>query len=205
MAAINFSTLDWAVASAALAGETESGDKHCVIARTNETLIGVVDGIGHGDEAACAAEIALSVLSGSSNGHLISLMQLCHERLRGTRGVVMSLASIDRVQNLLTWLGVGNVQGVLLRGLPSGSVSRENLLLRGGVVGAQLPSLQASVLPVGPDSTIVLATDGIHHQFADNLYAAESAQKLADRIMTKYRRGNDDALVLVVRVSGSAA
>ena len=39
----------------------------------------------------------------------------CHDRLRATRGVVMSLASLDQERGILTWLGVGNVAGVVFR------------------------------------------------------------------------------------------
>jgi len=46
---------------------------------------------------------------------LVSLVQKCHEALRPTRGVVLSLALIDFQLGTLTWLGIGNVQGVLIR------------------------------------------------------------------------------------------
>jgi len=80
--------------------------------------------------------------------------------------VVLSLASIDPEHGLMTWAGVGNVQGALMRaGARKGSV-QEVLLLRGGVVGSQLPALQAAVLPVAKGDTLVFVTDGIRGEFA---------------------------------------
>jgi phosphoserine phosphatase RsbX len=94
---------------------------------------------------------------------------------------------------------VGNVQGVLLRhGAIKGS-GHEELLLRGGVVGAQLPPLQAAVLPVTHGDTVVFATDGIRNEFSEDVSALEPPQKCADRILGAYCRGSDDALIVVTR------
>jgi len=81
--------------------------------------------------------------------------------------VVLSVAFIAPEQKMLTWIGVGNVQGVLLRADPKNGNMQESLLLRAGVVGSKLPSLQASVLPVSQGDTIVFATDGIQGDFFD--------------------------------------
>jgi phosphoserine phosphatase RsbX len=191
--------IECGVACYALPGQTESGDRHLVRQRSNGVLIAVVDGLGHGDEAAAAAKLAVSILQGSRQDSVIALMQQCHEKLRGTRGVVMSMALIDPVQGLMTWIGVGNVQGVLLRhGAIKGS-GHEELLLRGGVVGAQLPPLQAAVLPVTHGDTVVFATDGIRNEFSEDVSALEPPQKCADRILGAYCRGSDDALIVVTR------
>src|SRR5437867_365164 len=47
----------WAVATLALEGERESGDLHLVQPVTDGVLIAVVDGLGHGEEAAAAARL----------------------------------------------------------------------------------------------------------------------------------------------------
>ena len=85
-----------------------------------------------------------------------------------------------------------------------GSV-QEVLLLRGGVVGSQLPVLQAAVLPIAKGDTLVFVTDGIRGEFVEGLSALESPQRAADRILKQHGRGNDDALVLVVRIIGVRA
>jgi hypothetical protein len=101
----------------------------------------------------------------------------------------------------MTWLGVGNVQGALMRtGSGKGTV-QEVLLLRAGVVGAQLPALQAAVLPVSQGDTLFFATDGVRSNFFEKLSALEAPQHAADRILDRYRSGTDDALVLVARLT----
>jgi len=199
---INAPLVEYGVAKFVLPGQGESGDLHLVCCNQNGILIAAIDGIGHGEEAASAAKTAVSVLKTGADEPVISLLQRCHEGLRSMRGVVLSLASIDPVHGMMTWAGVGNVQGALMRaGARKGAV-QEVLMLRGGVVGSQLPALQAAVLPVAKGDTLVFVTDGIRGEFAESLSALESPQRAADRILEGYCRGNDDALVLVVRLTG---
>lgn len=194
--------VEYGLAKFVLPGQGESGDRHLVCCAGNGVLIAAVDGIGHGAEAANAAEAAISTLKANAEEPVISLVERCHEDLRLTRGVALSLASIDPAHGMMTWLGVGNVQGVLMRaGAKKGSV-QELLLLRGGVVGLQLPALQAAVLPIAKGDTLIFVTDGIRGEFVEGLSAMESPQRAADKILRQYGRGNDDALVLVARLTG---
>ena len=164
----------------------------------------MIDGIGHGEEAANAANTALSILGRGADRPVISLVEECHEALRSSRGVVLSLAYVDLPNGMMTWLGVGNVQGILMRGAVRQGQAREMLLLRAGVVGARLPALQAAVVPVTPGDTLFFATDGIRSEFAESLSAQENPQRAAKRILEKYRTGTDDALVLAVRLTGKS-
>jgi hypothetical protein len=165
-------------------------------------LLAALDGLGHGDEAADAAERAMALLQRHALESVIALARRCHQGLQGTRGVVMTLAQISLRDETLTWLGVGNVEGVLLRGGSQAHGLREAVLMRGGVVGYQLPSLSATVHTLARGDCIILATDGIRPEFADALPADDVPQRLAHRLLTKFRREEDDALVLVARYRG---
>jgi phosphoserine phosphatase RsbX len=193
------STIEWGVASRALQGEPSSGDLKVVKSFPNGVLVAALDGIGHGDEAASAAMVARAILEAHAEESVIALIRRCHEGLRATRGVAMSVASFNLSEALMTWLGVGNVQGVLLRRGLAGGPAEESLLLRAGVVGAQLPSLQAAVLPVSIGDTLILATDGISSDFIRKLARNHPPQKAAESILAQHGKATDDALVLVAR------
>jgi len=111
----------------------------------------------------------------------------------------MSMASFNSTDSTITWLGVGNVAGVLLHRDAHVVPGQEGLLLRGGVVGDQLPRLYASIIQIAPGDTLIFATDGIRSGYADNLNVNDIPQRMADRIMAQYARRTDDALVLVGR------
>ena len=192
---------EYGVAKFVLPGERESGDQHLVCCNRSGILIAAIDGIGHGAEAASAARAAIAVLRNGVGEPIIPLVAACHEKLRSTRGVVLSLASVDVKHGLMTWLGVGNVHGVLVRADKKAGPS-ETLLLRGGVVGDHLPQLQAAVLPLAQGDLLVFATDGVRIDFVRTLSPMENPQRAAERILNGFGNGSDDALVLALRITG---
>jgi phosphoserine phosphatase RsbX len=202
MEGISESVIEVGVAGLTLPGESTSGDRHVFEPFSGGVLLAAVDGIGHGNEAAMAAEKACAILRAHASEPVIVLAERCHGGLRSTRGVVMGLAAFDTVHNLLTWLGIGNVQGVLRRfGLPIDG-TEESLLLRAGMVGSQLPPLRASVLPVARGDTLILATDGVQSGFSCRIASAMAPQRAAQAILDSSSKGTDDALVLVARYQG---
>jgi len=193
------STIEWGVASRALPGQPRSGDLNVVKSFPNGVLVAALDGIGHGEEAASAAMIAREILEAHVEESVVALVTCCHKGLYATRGVAMSVASFNLSEARITWLGVGNVQGVLLRRGLSRSVTEESLLLRAGVVGVQLPSLRVSVLPVSTGDTLIFTTDGINTDFDRRLARNHPPRKAAESILARHGKTTDDALVLVAR------
>ncbi len=207
MEALSASLIEWSAAGLGLKGQTASGDRCLVKPFPDGVLVAVVDGLGHGEAAAAAAALAVLTLESAPEESVISLVKRCHERLRGSRGAVMSLASFNARDRTMTWLGVGNVEGVLLRP-PDGSESeeapdRESLLLRGGVLGTRLPALSAAVVPVRWGDILIMASDGIRSYFARAVVLTDPPQRIADRILAGHGRATDDALVLVSRYLGN--
>lgn len=190
------------MACATLAGQSESGDRYVYETFPDGILLALVDGIGHGPEAAAAAKAACAILKAHAEEPVIVLAERCHAGLRSTRGVVMSLATFDLRRNLLTWLGIGNVQGVLRRFGSPIDRTEELLLLRAGVVGSQLPPLRASILPVVPGDTLLLATDGVRSGFGPPITSWEDPRRTAQAILDCCNKRTDDALVLVARYQG---
>jgi negative regulator of sigma-B (phosphoserine phosphatase) len=197
------------IATRTFPGESVSGDRCVVKPFPDGALMAAVDGLGHGQAAGAAAEIAIATLEGHAGEAPEALVRHCHEALKGTRGVAMSLASIGAREGKLAWLGVGNVDGLLLRtgGSPP---TREALLTRGGVVGYQLPPLRTAYLSVAAGDLLIFATDGIRSGFAagapltDPLLRRQDVQEIADRILARFGKTTDDALVLVARYLGAA-
>jgi phosphoserine phosphatase RsbX len=195
--------IQWGVATQPIPGQTVCGDLHLVKPLAYGALVAVVDGLGHGDEAIAVARIAINVLQEEADQSVITLVKRCHQALIKTRGVVLTLASFNTLDATVSWLSVGNVAGLLLRADTRAMPPCETALLRGGVVGYQLPPLHASVIAVAPDDLLVLATDGIRNGFDLSDLLGGTPQKIADRVMSRHFKGNDDGLVLVARFLGT--
>jgi serine phosphatase RsbU (regulator of sigma subunit) len=196
------SVIQWGVDTRAFAGEVESGDGHVVAFFDHGVLIAAIDGLGHGHEAAAAAKAAATVLHGYAAEPLEVLFKRCHEALRSTRGAVLSAASFDILNGTMSWLGVGNVTATLFRADKTRRPPYESILLRGGVVGYQLPPLRVAVLPIVPGDMLVLATDGIRDTFSLDLPFDRHPGDVAQDILRRFGTETDDALVLVTRYLG---
>ncbi len=197
---MNTPCLEWSTASAAMPGESESGDVYWVGAVPDGMLVAALDGLGHGSEAATAGRVAIKTLEQHAAEPVISLLERCHESLKPTRGATMSLASFNARSGTMTWIGVGNVQGFLLRN--DANLPHEQLLLRSGIVGSHLPLLHAAVIPVYPGDTLVFTTDGIEHDFVRAITSSGPLQAIADRVLARANKGTDDALVVIARYRG---
>jgi serine phosphatase RsbU (regulator of sigma subunit) len=191
--------IDWGQAALVMPGQTQSGDRG-VIAVTNGTaLIAVIDGIGHGEEAAAAANAAATVLETSPQESLRTLFDRCHVQLRATRGAAMTVARFESHERTLDWLGTGNVKAVLLRRSAHGFTCTD-LLTYSGVVGAQVTKYAASQTEVASGDVLILATDGVDRKFINSIRYDEAPQAQAERLLAAYRSPTDDALVLVARL-----
>src|SRR5881397_504904 len=178
--------IEWGVAALALPGEAQSGDLHLV------------------KPVGTAVQAAVAALERHATESPVPLIQRCHRALQGTRGAVMSVAVFTRPDRSMTWVGVGNVEGLLLYGdgAARSGAARASLVTRGGIVGSELPRLHPVVLAIAPGDTLFFATDGIREGFAEGLSPEAAPQQLADQILARHGKGTDDALVLVARYLG---
>jgi phosphoserine phosphatase RsbX len=201
---MNAAVIEWGVACQAYPGEPLSGDRHVVVQNGNVAKVAVIDGIGHGSEAAQAAEAAVDVIESYSEESVERLFSRCHERLSMTRGAAITLVCFDRAENSLTWLGAGNVMAVLVRDQGASAPHRTDLMIRSGVVGSQLPALTPLRTELQYGDLLVMTTDGIGASFIDSVRSRENLQRQADRILDDYQVANDDALVLLARYGNLA-
>ena len=190
-------SLDRGVAGAPHAGEQRSGDLAVFVPTAAGALVGLIDGLGHGPEAADAAERCADVVRQHAEAEAQALLQACHEALVQTRGVVMTVAWFDLERARLSWAGVGNVDARLVR---QGPELREDVaLVFGGVLGYRMPNVRPASMPLTRGDLLVMITDGIESAISPGLAGGGAAQTMADRIFAMHGKGGDDALVVAVR------
>jgi len=190
--------LVWGVAARAIPGEEQCGDgAHAAVTGTG-WLLAAADGLGHGQEAAIASTAFMNVVQQHPEKQPAELIRLCHDALRNTRGCAGTIVTIERKRRLLSWAGVGNVEGVLLHAGPA-SRRADYITLRGGIIGYRLPELQTSSIFLLDGDILILATDGIASDFVHAVALQYSPGELARYILDRYGKATDDALVLTAR------
>jgi negative regulator of sigma-B (phosphoserine phosphatase) len=194
--------LEVQTAAFALDDAEVSGDRYCAIPTSSGVLLAVIDGLGHGAEAAEAATRACEALHGADPGSLVIAVERCHAALHGTRGAVLALAWFPRSRAEMQWLAVGNVEGLLLH-TAARSHRRQAIVQRPGIVGYNLPALVPTTIPVATGDTLVLATDGVERGFAQAFSngGATPADGAAS-LLRRFASGNDDALLVLARYTG---
>lgn len=135
----SYPVAEWGMAERILPGEAVSGDRYVMRPIPDGVLIAVVDGLGHGAEAGTAAEIAAATLEMHSSEPVIPLLERCHSALKHTRGAAISVASVSATRNSMTWAGVGNVEGVILRGVDETVPAQVRIPLFPGVAAIDYP------------------------------------------------------------------
>lgn len=195
--------VEWGVATRCRRGEAANGDLAVVTVLPDGVLVAAIDGLGHGREAARAASTVGEVLRDNPGHDLVALVERCHTALKATRGAVISLAFLSSSESTMTWLGVGDVRGRLMSGVPSVTPTKGSLAVASGLPGHELPKVSTTTLDLRHGDILLLATDGIASCFAESLDVSGSPQAITDRILQDHSKITDDALVVAVRYLGS--
>lgn len=201
-----FGPIEWARAGRPLPTEYTSGDRGIAVGIGDEAaLFGVIDGLGHGPDAATAALHAVEAVERHRSERLEVLIQLCHRVLEGTRGATMTLARVDFAANTLTWTGVGNVTADLVAKSPTGAQVRASARLIAGIVGYRIPEIRpAQVVSMRPGDLLVMSTDGIAANYLDHIDFSAQAVAIAEELLAKDAKETDDAMVLTARHRGAS-
>lgn len=190
------SAFPWASASRALLGQADCGDAAWTWSKGQRLQVAVIDGLGHGREAAAASKLACQLLDGAAGANPGEQLRALHAGLSRTRGAALALGDADLDAGLWTWCGVGNISGLLIP--PQGPAER--LLCVNGIVGSNhLPPPRLRTLPLPAGSLLLLHSDGLHEIRAQQLPVGPSLQAWAEQLLVLGARGDDDALVWVGR------
>ena len=187
--------IDVAVAARPHPNETVNGDATAVHWVAGVCRVAVIDGLGHGREAAHAAARAVDALDAHPNLVPAEAIRLCHTALVGTRGAAMSVARLDPVRRELIYAGVGNIEAHLWH-----PARRERQISYRGIVGSVLPTIRSFTLPLDADWTFILHSDGVSARIDPDVLTPRppwEPQVLADAILARYARASDDAIVVV--------
>jgi anti-sigma regulatory factor (Ser/Thr protein kinase)/serine/threonine protein phosphatase PrpC len=176
---------------------TENGDAF-VLKRWGESgLVAVIDGLGHGQFARRAAQVARQYVEAHYDQPLEAIFRGVERACRATRGVVMALARFDWGRPLLTFASLGNVEVRVFD-----NSNPMNFILRRGIIGANAPLPVVTEHPWDPRSVLVLHSDGVRahwrwEDFPD--LAAASATVAALHLLRALAKDDDDATVVVVK------
>jgi hypothetical protein len=157
----------------------------------------VVDGLGHGPDAAAAAAAAVSSFIASCGYRLTERLQRVHDGLRSTRGAAAAVAEIDEVRMELGYAGIGNISGRILT-----TETVQRLVSMNGTAGGPARSLREFRHSFPAGSLLVMHSDGIKSRWDFDQYPGATRKDtaiIAALLFRDHSRGRDDATVVAVR------
>jgi hypothetical protein len=129
----------------------------------------------------------------------MDFISIAHSRLRPTRGAALAIADIRLSEGRVAFSGAGNISGAIV----SDSQIRRMVSMN-GTAGQEIRSPQEFFYPWQPDSLLILHSDGINTHWSLDRYPGLSHRHptlIASVLFRDFRRGRDDATVVVVRQS----
>jgi len=161
----------------------------------------LVDGLGHGPEAALAADAALLHAEESAFLSPRRMIETIDDGIRGSRGAAIGVAQIDAARRTLSWFGVGNVRAALF------GEKTQRFEGTPGIVGTGCRTPLVEVLPFADGDLLVLWTDGSR----SNLTLDQASKRLkgdpealARRLVDRFSTGRDDAGVVCCLLEGAS-
>ena len=176
--------------------ENECGDTGVVIPYDGGCFISLVDVLGHGKEAHEVAILAETFFSENHAGDIVDIMNGFHNHLKGTRGAVAFLSSLDLSTGILTYCGIGNITAKVY------GIENTSLVSRDGVIGYGPVNPKKMTMKLYPGDMLILHSDGLKTHFNREDYPGffyGNARYIASNLINHLRKGDDDASCIVLR------
>ena len=182
-------------------GEVVSGDAWDIRIEDGKASLIVADGLGHGPDAAAAAQVALTAFRasdlGNAHGSPSAILEHAHPLMRHTRGAAVSICTLDRQANTVVAAGAGNISGRIISGL-----SDRSLLSQHGTLGLRIRTLQDATYAWPEHALLVMHSDGLQSRWKldglGGLLRCDPAV-IAGWLVRDHTRGSDDVTVVVVK------
>ncbi|HEY8607742.1 MAG TPA: ATP-binding SpoIIE family protein phosphatase [Noviherbaspirillum sp.] len=178
-------------------GEDACGDAWRIQAAADGATLLAADGLGHGPEAARAAQAALATFAARPALAPAALIEAAHVALRPTRGAALAVARLDLPGRQLQFAGIGNISAcVTIDG------HCKQLMSHNGIVGHNMRKVQEFVLPLPEDTLFIMHSDGLSKQWDLANWPGLSLchpALIAGVLYRDHCRERDDVTVLVAR------
>ena len=179
--------------------DPHNGDAFVIREWQGNLLAGVIDGLGHGEDAQRAALAAQRYVQTHYDLPLDRIFSGAGRACRGTRGVVMALARFNS-GGKMSFATLGNIEARAWNGPEIVRFEAQR-----GILGLHEPVVSVYEHPWSSKWMLVLHSDGVssHWQWYDFPgLERESPQMVASRLLRSLASENDDATIVVARGTG---
>jgi anti-sigma regulatory factor (Ser/Thr protein kinase) len=181
-----------------LGTERACGDAWLIERTPGRTLVLLADGLGHGHDAARAADVAVRAAQEHARYSPARIIEAAHAAMRGTRGAAVAVAEILPAEQRLAFAGIGNVSAAI-----AAQDGTKSLASLNGIVGHEMRTVREFNYPWADRACLIMHSDGIKTRWQLGTYpglASHHPALVAGTLFRDFTRGRDDATVLAVRM-----
>lgn len=178
--------------------ELANGDTFVIKNIHEATLIGVIDGVGHGVLANQAANVARQYVERHAESPLLDIFRGVERACSSTRGVVMALVVLNWKKSTFQYASVGNIEIKIF----SQAHDKSRFIVRRGIVGKHAPPPVVTENEWHSGDMLALHSDGIstHWHWDDFMsYLNHPVQMITEEIFNAMQKNYDDATIVIVK------
>ncbi|MCR6105355.1 SpoIIE family protein phosphatase [Salipaludibacillus agaradhaerens] len=191
--------MDVSIYKVAKKGNWCSGDSFYTIRTENYILCAMADGLGSGEEAMNAAEIAMDVIKNEHELDTGTIMDKCNQKMGGTRGVVLTILKFDFTSKMIDYTNVGNISCIFYD--PTGKLFRP-VPVRGYLSGKRM-KYRTQRIPFSKDVVFIMYSDGLAFNPNDHKIFARSEipEQMMTNLLDNKASAKDDTTILIGKVN----
>lgn len=196
-AALAAGSLPTGVITQEKSGEPICGDGWTIVQGRGRVVVFVVDGLGHGPDAAAAARAAIQAVEKNAQREAPDIIDAVHDSLRHTRGAAGAIAMLQPESELCIFCGIGNISASI-----RGPGSTRSMVSHNGTLGHQVRKIQEFQYPFPKGSLLVMHSDGIATHWDLAAYPGIEVRHpafVSAALFRDHSRGRDDLTVLALR------
>jgi serine phosphatase RsbU (regulator of sigma subunit) len=180
-------------------GEKSIGDSILIVKNNENTLLTLIDGLGHGAKAEKVSQAMKDYLENNWNSDPSDMIRKTHEFMKGSMGAVIGIAIIDHSSRRIKYAGVGNISCKIV------GKSNTTLISSDGLVGVRMRSVKNTEITLYDKDLVLMHSDGVssnvRFEEIPKLKRAFSASLLAKLIVKEVGNEFDDASCIIAKIT----
>jgi len=188
--------LEIGVVCVPLRGQNVCGDSWAVYQDAERAVIMLVDGLGHGPDAAEASGEAVKTFDRHSNLDVATILTNVHEALRSTRGAVVAAAEVELSTGKVQFSGVGNICSRIVEWSTS-----QHMVSLNGTAGLAA-KFKVFDYDWARSGVLIMCSDGLTTHWRLSAFPgliAAHPSLIAGILYQNFYRGRDDVTVMAAR------
>ena len=182
----------------AMRHEEACGDAWHLRADAGFVAATLIDGLGHGLQAADAAQAGVAAVAQRGNAAPADAIAAMHAGMSGSRGGAAAVARVDVASGAVDFAGIGNISATLCE-----ATTTRGMASHPGIVGVQFRKAQPFHFHAAAGTLLLMHSDGLQARWSLRNYPGlfhRHPAVIVAVLQRDFDRGRDDTSIIALRL-----